>query len=210
MCVELRSWGISLYSSEGAVLKKLQHLRLWGFACRSLRSKLCRLEPSLTTVPLGAAVRGRRPCRGAAPPVPLVTLSPPRGRQRAVRCSAPVAIRPRRSSARPARPAAATTAAARPRSAAEAWPSPGEAGRNRGGGAPRPLPDRTAPRGLSRSPRRAELSSRLPCRRRSAHTRTHSHTRRRWLRGAGFIFPEMMSRAWEKEEEKEEDGCSFS
>lgn len=127
------------------------------------------------------------------------------------RCSAPAAIRTRRSSASPARPAAAaTTAAARPRSAAEAWPSPGEVGRNRGGGAPRPLPDRTAPRGLSRSPRRAKPSSRLPCRRRSAHTRTHSHTRRRWLRGAGFIFPEMMSRAWEKEEEKEEDGCSFS
>lgn len=130
------------------------------------------------------------------------------------RCSAPAAIRPRRTSARPARPAASTTAAARPRLAVEAWPSPGEAGRNRGGGAPRPLPDRTAPRGLSRSPRRAEPSSRLPCRRRSAHTPAHthtrSHTRRRWLRGAGFIFPEMMSRAWEKEEEKEEDGCSFS
>lgn len=114
----------------------------------------------------------------------------------------------------PSRPAASTTAAARPRLAVEAWPSPGEAGRNRGGGAPRPLPDRTAPRGLSRSPRRAEPSSRLPCRRRSAHTPAHthtrSHTRRRWLRGAGFIFPEMMSRAWEKEEEKEEDGCSFS
>lgn len=104
VCVELCSWGICLYSSEGAVLKKLQRLRLWGFACRSQRLKPRRLEPSLITVPLGAAVRGRRPCRGAAPPVPPVTLSPPRGRQRAVR-AAPLPPRSGPAGAPQARPA---------------------------------------------------------------------------------------------------------
>lgn len=142
-----------------------------------------------------------------SPPAPAATRRSARGRERPA--PAPLRAGPEGTPrARPAPPPPPPPAPPGPARRPRRGQARGRRERTAPGEARRLLPDRAAATGLTRSPRRAGPSSRLPCRRRSRHTftLTHTHARRRWLRGAGSIFPEMMSRAWEKEE----DGCSFS